>query len=69
NRVLWLMLALTLGLLLVTLWVPAAQRLFEFAPASAVALGWCALAALVGVGWVEVYKVLRRNYGRSAVSA
>ncbi|AMR25576.1 hypothetical protein A0257_23100 (plasmid) [Hymenobacter psoromatis] len=49
NRILWLMLGLTLVLLLVTLVVPAAQRLFGFAPVSAGALGWCALAALMGV--------------------
>ncbi|MFD1470727.1 cation-translocating P-type ATPase [Hymenobacter caeli] len=56
NRVLWLMLALTLALLLVALLVPAAQRLFGFAPVPAGALGGCALAALAGVGWVEGYK-------------
>ena len=54
------MLALTLGLLLATLLVPAARQLFGFAPVSGTALGWCALAALVGTGWVEVYKALRR---------
>ena len=61
NRVLWLMLALTLGLLLVALWLPAARHLFEFAPVSAGALGWCALAALVGTGWIEGYKVVLRR--------
>ena len=62
NRVLWLMLGLTLALLLATLLVPAAQRLFGFVPVPAGALGWSALAALVGVGWVEGYKaVLRRR--------
>ena len=60
NRVLWLMLGLTLALLLVTQLVPAAQRLFGFAPVSAARLGGCGLAALVGVGWVEVYKAVRR---------
>ncbi|WBA40367.1 cation-translocating P-type ATPase [Hymenobacter canadensis] len=61
NRVLWLMLGLTLGLLLITQFVPAAQRLFGFVPVSAAALGWCALAALVGVGWVEIYKAVLRS--------
>jgi P-type Ca2+ transporter type 2C len=59
NPVLSLMLGLTLGLLLVTLFVPAVQRLFDFAPVSASALGWCSLAALVGVGWIEGYKAVR----------
>ncbi|WP_310394197.1 cation-translocating P-type ATPase [Hymenobacter sp.] len=61
NRVLWLMLALTLGLLLATLLVPAARQLSGFAPVAAGALGWCALAALVGTGWVEGYKALIRG--------
>ena len=60
NRVLWLMLGLTLALLLVTLLVPAAQRLFGFAPVPLTLLGGCGLAALVGAGWVEVYKAVRR---------
>ena len=60
NRVLWLMLGLTLVLLLVTLLVPAAQRLFGFAPVPLAQLGWCGLAALVGAGWVEGYKAVRR---------
>ena len=64
NRVLWLMLSLTFGLLLATLFVPAAQRLFGFAPVAAGALGWCALAALVSVGWVEGYKAVGRRRQR-----
>jgi Ca2+-transporting ATPase len=62
NRLLWLMLGLTLALLLVAQLVPAAQRLFGFAPVPLAALSWCALAALVGVGWVEVYKAARRAW-------
>ena len=61
NRVLWLMLGLTLVLLLATLLVPAARQLFGFAPVPAAALGWCALAALAGVGWVEMYKAVLRG--------
>ncbi|SET36369.1 cation transporting ATPase C-terminal domain-containing protein [Hymenobacter actinosclerus] len=56
NRILWLMLGLTLALLLlVTLLVPAARQWFGFVPVPA--------AALVGVGRVEVYKAIvgRRN--------
>ena len=58
NRVLWLMLGLTLVLLLVMQLVPPARQLFGFAPVPAVALRWCALAALAGVGWVEIYKAV-----------
>ncbi len=57
NPVFSLMLGLTFGLLLATLFVPDIRQLFRFAPVSASALGWSALAALVGVGWIEGYKV------------
>jgi Ca2+-transporting ATPase len=60
NRVLWLMLGLTLALLLITLVVPAARQLFDFAPVSGAQLGGCGLAALVGAGWVEGYKAVLR---------
>ena len=65
NRILWLMLGLTLVLLLTTLLVPAAQRLFGFVPVPLASLGWCALAALVGVGWVEGWKAVRRAGSRA----
>ena len=65
NRWLWRLLGLTLVLLAVVLGVPAAQALFEFAPVSGAALGGCGLAALVGVGWVEVYKAVLRNRQRA----
>lgn len=55
------MLGITLGLLLITQFVPAAQRLFGFVPVPAAALGWCALATLLGVGWVEGYKAMLRS--------
>ncbi|MGM9509312.1 cation-translocating P-type ATPase [Larkinella sp. GY13] len=59
NRLLWLMLGLTFALLLITLLVPPAQALFGFVPIPASSFGWCALAALVGVGWIELYKAIR----------
>lgn len=59
NPILSLMEGLTFGLLLTTLFVPDARQLFGFAPVSASALGWCGLAALIGVGWIEIYKVIR----------
>lgn len=61
NRILWLLMGLTFGLLLATLFVPMVQRLFGFVPVSAAALGWSALAALVGVGWIEGYKAVRQG--------
>ncbi|ARK12361.1 cation-translocating P-type ATPase [Fibrella sp. ES10-3-2-2] len=59
NRLLWLLLSLTLGLLLTTLFFAPVQQLFGFAPLSASSLGWCALSALIGVGWIELYKLVR----------
>lgn len=53
NRVLWLLLGLTLAMLLITLFFSPARQLFGFAPVPLAWLGWCALAAVIGVGWVE----------------
>ncbi|GHB61762.1 cation-translocating P-type ATPase [Persicitalea jodogahamensis] len=61
NLLLSLMLGLTFALLLTTLFVPAARHLFGFSTISIPALGWCGLAALIGVGWVEVYKLVSRT--------
>ena len=61
NPVLWLLLGLTFGLLLTTLFVPITRQLFGFAPVSALALGWCGLAALLGVGWIEGYKAMQKQ--------
>jgi P-type Ca2+ transporter type 2C len=58
NPTLLLMLGLTFTLLLTTLFVPAARELFGFNPVPILNLGWCGLVALMGVGWVEVYKLV-----------
>ncbi len=57
NPTLVLMLVLTFGLLLTTLLLPQARQLFGFASVPVSALGWCGLAALIGVGWIEIYKM------------
>ena len=62
NWLLWLMLGFTLGLLLVTLFIPMAQPLFGFAPISASAFAWCLVAALTGVGWIEGFKLIRSYF-------
>lgn len=59
NWMLWTMLGITFLLLLVTLFIEPAQQLFGFAPVSPAAVGWCALIALVGVGWIEIYKIFQ----------
>ncbi|WP_205684177.1 cation-translocating P-type ATPase [Deinococcus sp. LM3] len=68
NRVLWLLLGLTLALLLTTLFFGPAQRLFGFAPVPAASLGWCALAALLGVGWIEGFKAAGRAWPRPPIT-
>lgn len=65
NRVLWLLLGLTLTMLLTTLFFPPARQLFGFAPVSWRWLGWCALAAVAGVGWVEGVKALANSQPQS----
>lgn len=61
NQVLTLMLGLTFALLLTTLFIPAVQQLFGFAPVPVSSLGWCTVAALGGVGWIELYKAMGRE--------
>lgn len=61
NPVLSLMLGITFGLLLTMLFVPAVRQLFSFAPVSAAQLGWCGLAALIGVGWIEGHKAIQKR--------
>ena len=65
---LWLLLGLTLALLLTTLFFGPAQRLFGFAPVPAASLGWCALAALLGVGWIEGFKAAARAWPRPPIT-
>ena len=59
NKTLWLMLGLTLCLLLATLFIEPAQKLFGFSHVSLTQFGWSVLAALVGVGWIEAFKAIR----------
>ncbi|WP_225430177.1 cation-translocating P-type ATPase [Deinococcus detaillensis] len=65
NRVLWLLLGLTLAMLLTTLLFGPARQLFGFAPMPLAWLGWCALAALIGVGWIEILKAARSLWQRA----
>jgi P-type Ca2+ transporter type 2C len=56
NPTLWLMLGLTFALLLATLFLDPAQHLFGFAHVAVLDFAWCAVAAFVGVCWIELYK-------------
>ena len=62
NRILWFMLGLTFSLLLSTLSIPPIRELFAFTAISVTAFGWCTLAALVGVSWIEGYKLTRASH-------
>lgn len=67
NKTLWLMLGITFCLLLTTLFIEPAQQLFGFAHVSLTQFGWCALAALAGVGWIEAFKASRSRGLSTAV--
>ena len=43
-----------------------ARQLFGFAPVSAAQLSWCTVAALVSVGWIEIYKLVLARRQRAA---
>ncbi len=58
NKLLWLMLGVTLLLLLTTLFFEPAQNLFGFTAVPLTDLAWAALAAFLGVVWIEIYKAL-----------
>lgn len=65
NPLLWLMIALTLLLLAVSLLVPSVRTFAQFAAISGSQLLACMLAALLGVGWIEVYKSWKRRRASS----
>ena len=56
NGLLWLMLALTLAMLVVSMWLPPIRELAQFTTVSGADLGWCAGWSLAGVVWIELYK-------------
>ncbi|GAB2955176.1 HAD-IC family P-type ATPase [Hymenobacter coalescens] len=56
-------LALSLLLLALCLWVPALQQLFQLQPLTAAQLAACAAVAAGSTGWFEVYKAVRSGSG------
>lgn len=63
NRLLWGILGMATVLTATILTVPALRNLFRLGPISWAEAGWCLLAALIGVGWFEVWKGLRKGRG------
>ena len=61
NRILWLMLALTFGFLLLSIYQPVLRQLFGFARLEWQELAFCLLAAMPAVLWVELLKWYRRR--------
>lgn len=60
NRILWLILAITLGILLSAIYTPFLRDLFGFASMEWQELFFCFLVALPAVLWVELLKWYRR---------
>jgi Ca2+-transporting ATPase len=59
NPALYWVIGGTLAGLLMTLYVPSLNRLFRFAPPAAADLVLCLAAAVAGLLWYELYKLLR----------
>lgn len=61
NRILWLMLTLTLGILLLTIYQPYLRELFGFALLQWQELFFCFIVTAPAVLWVELLKWYRRS--------
>jgi Ca2+-transporting ATPase len=56
NRMLWGIIGISSAILTAVLAVPALRGLFHLGRLSGVEISWCVLAAVVSVGWFEVWK-------------
>jgi Ca2+-transporting ATPase len=59
NPALWWVVGCTLLGVLLVLQIPYLRELFRFAPLGAADLMLCAAAAIMGVAWLELYKIAR----------
>ncbi len=59
NRLLWWMVGVSVLVLVTILLVPVARNMFQLGIITAAETGWCLLAALVSVGWFELWKWLK----------
>ena len=64
NRALWWVVAGTIALLALALYVPFLRAMFRFAPLHADDLAISVAAALLSVMWFEVFKWARHRRGR-----
>ena len=59
NHLLWWIIGISTAISVAILFVPALRGIFHLGPLKAGELGWCLLAALVSVGWLELWKGVR----------
>jgi Ca2+-transporting ATPase len=61
NRLIPLILSISLIILLLSIYIPQIQVIFEFQSLSILKLSYCLIAAFLGVMWIEVFKIWRRR--------
>lgn len=61
NRLIPLILSLSILILLLSIYYPPLQIIFGFVPLQIHVLSYCLLAAFIGVLWIEIYKFMRRR--------
>lgn len=61
NALLWWMIGVSLVLIAVIVWIPIVRKIFELGPLTLRELGVCLLAALVSVGWFEIWKWIKNK--------
>ncbi len=61
NRMLPVILGISVLMLLAILYVPFLTHLFKMGTLPAADLGWCVLAGLVSVGWFEIWKAFKNG--------
>ena len=60
NNLIWWIIGLSTALSGAILFVPVLRDMFQLGPLALGEVGWCLLAALVSVGWLEIWKSLRQ---------
>jgi P-type Ca2+ transporter type 2C len=60
NRLIPVIIAITLIFIALVLYLPFAQQLFRLGPLPLQSTGYCALFAAAGVLWIELYKLIKR---------
>ncbi len=61
NKLIPLIIAVSLIILLMSIYFPPVQKIFQFQPLTGLQFVICIATALVSVLWIEIYKMLKRN--------